>query len=228
LRGHGKSEGRRAHVDNFKQYYQGLSEVINFLKVEFRPEKYALMGHSMGALIICGYLADYVRDDFYPSLCFITAPPIVLSGALGSIFNYSPLSLVQWLASISASVELAGLVDLSYLSHDARVREQYIHDDLNALKLHTKLALELVKSAKEVYRKPLRVKCPAVCAIGSADRVVSVNAVRDYFGQVEKGFLLKIFDGAYHELHNEVGKYREPYFAFLKEIFRDVFYPRND
>ncbi len=224
LRGHGKSEGRRAHVDSFRQYYQDLATVINYLKVEFRPEKYSIIAHSMGALIACGYMAGHVRDDFYPSLVFISSPPIVLPGAMGKIIDYSPISFIQWLSSFSSSVELGGLVDLNGLSHDARVSEQYAHDDLNAIKLHTKLVLELARNAKEVFSRPIRIKCPAVCVVGSEDKIVSVNAIKEYFTRIEKGFLLKIFEGAFHELHNEIAKYREPYFEFLKDMFRDVFY----
>ena len=41
---------------------------------------------------------------------------------------------------------------------------------------------------------------------------------------VEKVFRLKILKDAYHEIHNEVEKYRKPYFDYLKTVLLDCVY----
>ena len=226
LRGHGKSGGKRAYVDSFKDYYEDLFEILEFLRTEYKPMKYSIIGHSMGALIAAGFLEKFVRDDFYPSLVFLSSPPILVGGIAGKIVEFTPIKFLESLSKFPFSYELPDMVNINFLSHDARIHEQYLHDDLNCLKLHTKLILNLVLSSKEVFSKPIRPKCPAVCIVGSEDKVVNVNAIEEYFNQLEKGFHLKIFEGAFHEVHNEISKYREPYFEFIKETFKEVFYNR--
>lgn len=38
-----------------------------------------------------------------------------------------------------------------------------------------------------------------------------------YFTEVEKNAQLKVFEGGYHELHNEIEKYRQPYINYLRQ-----------
>ena len=49
----------------------------------------------------------------------------------------------------------------------------------------------------------------------------------EYFTTVDKSFQLKVFDGAYHEIHNEIEKYRKPYFDHLKTVFNEVLFSKT-
>jgi alpha-beta hydrolase superfamily lysophospholipase len=60
-------------------------------------------------------------------------------------------------------------------------------------------------------------KCPGFVIVGSSDLIVSAKAIEDYFSNVETGFKMKVITGGYHELHNEIEKYKRPYLEFLKE-----------
>jgi len=224
LRGHGRSTGKRAYIDDFALYMEDLKEIIHFLEEKYRMDRYIIFGHSMGALISCAFIQNYVEDSRYPERFIINAPPCGADGLLGKIVKILPPSFFKGACEIPYSIPIGGLVDLEHLSHDPHTKEEYLKDDLNSLKLQSKLIFELMKTAQETFARPLRSKCPSYITLGRADRVVGSKDVIDYFTNVDKSFNFKIFDGAYHEIHNEIEKYRKPYFDHLKTIFGEVLY----
>lgn len=216
LRGHGKSTGKRAYIDNFSQFYDDLNQVIRFVFEKYKAQDYILFGHSMGALITAGFVqrAQYKKA---PSCVFLSAPPAGVRDPLGRLLIWSPSFISKSISNIPISVPLKGLVDLKKLSHDGRVYQSYLSDENNCLSLHTKLLLQMIKEAKSVFSRPLRCSASLYVAWGSDDQVISPAALRDYFSYLEKGAKTLEIEGGYHELHNEIEKYRELYFEFVKD-----------
>lgn len=227
LRGHGRSTGRRAYVENFSLYMEDLKEIVQFLKDKYRMEKHVLFGHSMGALITCAYIQNHVEEKNYPVRLIVNAPPVGAEGILGTLVKVLPQNVLQMFCNIPVTYPLANLVDLRYLSHDPRVKDDYIKDDLNCLKLESKLIFELMKTAQSTFSRPLRSKCPSFVTVGDSDRIVGHTDTIKYFTNVDKSFNLKVFEGAYHEIHNEIEKYRKPYFEHLKSIMNEALMRTN-
>jgi alpha-beta hydrolase superfamily lysophospholipase len=224
LRGHGKSEGKRTHINSFKDYTHDLGEVVEFLQESYSLNRYVLMGHSMGALVTASYMQNEVKEDCYPEKVFLSAPPVAGKGMLGKAFSLAPVKFLQGLKNLPLTMPISGLLDLSKLSHDPRVYEVYITDELNSLKVHTKLFLELLAEARDVFSRPLRIKCDSYCAVGTHDGLVEAKSVIEYFECIEKSTKLFKVDGGYHELHNEIEKYKGPYLQFLKNSLMNSIY----
>ncbi|MAX65503.1 MAG: alpha/beta fold hydrolase [Bacteriovoracaceae bacterium] len=217
LRGHGRSSGKRGHIDSFQEYSEDLKEVLDYLHLEYEMDKYVLFGHSMGGLITASFMQNTVSKHLYPQKVFLSGPAVAGAGCLGKLFQFTPLPFIGTLSNIPFSVALEGLLDISKLSHDPRVYENYIQDPLNTLKIQTKLFFELLKESKKVFSRPLRIECDLFCAVAMSDALVDSEAVVEYFTSIEKNSTLYKATGAYHEIHNEIEKYREPYFKFLKD-----------
>lgn len=228
LRGHGRSSGEKAYISNFEQYYQDLDDCIRYLKEKYHMKDYILFGHSMGALITCGYAKKYLANPdeeiLLPKGIIVNAPPVAFPGALGKVVAMISDSVVGKLASFKASLPLGGLVDLKHLSHRPEVAQEYVEDKYNHLKLHTKLLLELVNASRDVFSSSLGVNIPVTCSYGSKDGIVSPEAIAKYFKEIMPEATLKVIDGAYHEIHNELDKYRVPYFEFLKASISSLIY----
>lgn len=222
LRGHGRSTGRRAYVEDFGLYMEDLKEIVQFLKDKYRMERHVLFGHSMGGLITCAYIQNYVEEANYPVRLIVNAPPVGAEGILGTLVKILPQNILQLACDIPFTVPLKNLVDLKYLSHDPRVKEDYINDELNSLKLESKLIFELMKTSQRTFSRPLRSKCPSYVTIGDSDRIVGSRELIEYFSTVDKSFNLRVFEGAYHEIHNEIEKYRKPYFDHLRTIMNEA------
>lgn len=221
LRGHGLSMGEDAYIHDFQDFILDLDQIIAYLKSRYRMTKYSLFGHSMGALITASFMQRQVKSDFYPEKVFLNAPPVGFGGPGGIAVKLGPHSLFSLLAKSPLSVRLGGLVDLNFLSHDPLTAKRYKDNSKNHLTLHTKLVLEMVKCSGETFSRPLNVTCPAFVTVGSDDGIVCPKSLIDYFTHIEKSFHLKVFDGAFHEIHNEIEKYRVPYFEHIKDCLLD-------
>lgn len=222
LRGHGRSLGAAATINDFNQYREDLQDILSFLRERYKMDQFVLFGHSMGALITAGFIQNFRNHEDQPKLVYLNAPAAGFPPPLGMIHDNVSGAIFSKLASLNASIRLGGTVDLGYLSHDPQVKERYINDPLNALKLHSKLLLQLAADAKKTFSKPLNPTCPAFASWGSGDRVVSPEHLRQYFSNVEHEFQTKEFEGAYHEIHNEIEKYRLPYFEYLTSCLKQA------
>ncbi|MFP5386678.1 MAG: alpha/beta fold hydrolase [Bacteriovoracia bacterium] len=216
LRGHGRSGGKKGWVEDFHHFVKDLQSVIDYLKVDFSMTNYTLFGHSMGGLVTAAYVQNMASKDFYPEKVFLSSPAVAGAGLLGHAFKMAPMIVFDGLTR-APSLPLTGVLDLKRLSHDSRVYESYVKDELNQLKIHSKLFFELLKMGRDVFSRPLRVECPLFVSIGTEDGLVHSKLVIAYFTKVEKSAQLKIVEGGYHELHNEVEKYKKPYLNFLRQ-----------
>jgi acylglycerol lipase len=215
LRGHGRSGGKRAWVNDFHDFTKDLQSVIDYLKKDFSMTNYTLFGHSMGGLITAAYLQNDAKKEFYPDKVFLSSPAVAGPGIMGQAFALAPMLLFDGLIKVP-TLPLQGILDLKKLSHDSRVYESYVKDELVQLKVHSKLFFEILKMGREVFSRPLRAECPLFVSIGTEDGLVHPKLLINYFTNVEKSAQLKIIKGGYHELHNEVEKYRKPYLNFLR------------
>lgn len=222
LRGHGKSQGEKAYVTNFDYFAKDLEFLISYLRDKYDAKKIILFGHSMGALITLGYIQSTRTHDDLIKGVVVNAPPLGFPGALGKVVDKLSQSIITKLASYKASIPLGGLVELAYLSHDKKIKEAYLKDELVLLKLHTKLLLEMVRYSKMVVSRPINSPVPLYCSYGSEDGIVSTQALEDYFSDIEEKASVFKVNGAYHEVHNEVERYREPYFEYLRETIRGL------
>lgn len=217
VRGHGGSEGKRAYVNNFDDFCQDLGEIIKYLKNEYNCNRYFLFGHSMGGLITARFMQNFVDKNFYPEKVYLSSPPVAAPGVMGEVFHYGPHFFINSLKKLPFSIPLKGTLDLKKLSHDMRVYEQYIKDPKNILAIESKLLFEIVNASKETFARPLRINCELYVSIGTEDKLVSPNHLIHYFTEVEKNAKLNKTKGGYHELHNEIEKYRRPHMEFMKE-----------
>ena len=216
LRGHGRSGGKKAWVEHFGDFAKDLDAVIQYFKKNFGLKDYVLFGHSMGGLIVSDYMQNHVKEDLYPEKVFLSSPAVAAPGLMGPVFSNAPKFILESLTKLP-TLPVAKVLDLRKLSHDSRVYESYIKDEHTQLKIHTKLYLEVTKASRDVFSRPLRIKCPLFCAIGTEDALVHPGLMIKYFTEIEKNAQLNVFEGGYHELHNEIEKFKNPYLNYLRQ-----------
>lgn len=216
LRGHGRSGGRPGFVEDFRDFFRDLDAVVDYLRREFNLKDYVLFGHSMGALITAGYMQNVVKPDQYPEKVFLASPVVGAPGVAGPLVAGAPSMLLDLLCK-TPTLPLGGVLNLRKLSHDSRVYDAYLKDEFTQKKIQTKLLFEILRLSREVFSRPLRVECELFVATATADAIVNPALAEEYFAEVEKCAQVRVFDGAYHELHNEVDKWRKPYIQFLRQ-----------
>lgn len=74
-RGHGRSEGKRGHVDQFQYYINDLTELIYIAREEQGINKVSLLGHSLGGVISLQYAVEGFNQDHLDGL--ILSSPVL-------------------------------------------------------------------------------------------------------------------------------------------------------
>jgi len=89
------------------------------------------------------------------------------------------------------------------LSHDPEVGRKYVNDALVHNKISLRLFFELYESGIFALRNIYKINHPFLLMHGTADTITSPRASKNYVLNTSKRTRLKLWDGQYHELHNE-------------------------
>lgn len=205
LPGHGRSDGRRGHIKNFAQTDEMIDILLNECRKTFPGVPLFLNGHSLGGGIVLDYI---IRKDPRISGAIVTSPWLILS--------FEPDASKVKLAGIIKNIfpglsQPSGLV-VDYISHDQKIVEAYRNDPL----IHSKISVSLFHSAMSAAKNSLenaaRLKIPLLLMHGTDDHICSSEGSREFASKTNMAEL-KLWDGGYHELHNDL--YRHEVFNYI-------------
>jgi len=210
-RGHGKSEGKRGHIDRFDEYINDLSMMIDKASDGIPPEmKLFLLGHSMGGLIVLNYVEKYPdRVDAViassPGLAPADKIPVI-KGSLGKLMS-----------SIWPSLSFDNELDPDNLSHDRDVVAAYVKDPLVHRRITARWFTEYLKAMEETVNSGERIRIPLLLQVAGADRIVDPITSKNFFNTIgSSDKTLHFYDGLYHEIYNEKDSNRKRVLADLE------------
>ena len=195
--GHGKSGGEREMIVRFEDFIEPLMSYQKMVN-GWHPEKpIFIYGHSLGGLITSFHLLDH-QADFKGAI--ISAPAVKVPD------NISPMVIAigKVLSTIAPKAGLIGL-DTSYLSHDKAVVDTYNADPLVFHgKMPARLSAEMLRAMSRVTAEAGKITLPLFILQGAGDKIVDpAGAPMLYEKASSKDKTLKIYEGLYHEVHNE-------------------------
>jgi alpha-beta hydrolase superfamily lysophospholipase len=205
LPGHGRSDGRRGYIKNYAQVGEMIDILINTCKKTFPGVPVYIYGHSLGGGIVLEYL---LRRNPKIKGAIVTSPWLRLS--------FEPAKAKMVMASIMKNI-LPGLIQpsgltVSHISHDEAIVEKYKADPL----VHGKISVSLFYAAMSAARYSLdhasELKIPILLMHGADDQICSPGGSLEFASKTNMAEL-KIWEGGYHELHNEL---------FKEEVFRYI------
>ncbi|MDY0099059.1 MAG: alpha/beta hydrolase [Bacteroidales bacterium] len=195
LPGHGLSEGRRGHIRDYFLLDEIIDTMINECR-KFFPEVPAfLYGHSLGGGIVLNYL---LNNDSSVNGAIVTSPWLKLT--------FEPSKSKVMLAGIIKNVlpgftQRSGL-DVSHLSQNREIVEKYVSDPLVHDRISAGLFHGAMQAASNVLQNAARLKKPVLLMHGNSDQICSPDGSREFSSATEMAELM-IWEGGYHELHNE-------------------------
>lgn len=202
-RGHGKSGGRRGHVDRFSQYVDDLKTFINIVKKREGTDKtFFLFGHSMGGLITARLVEEYPQ---------MVRGLMLSSAALEPNREPPPLTarMGAFLSRHIPKFTMTNEIDPVFLSHDKTVIKRYIEDKLVHNKISARLLMEMAHAMETVFEKASEVKIPVLVMHAGDDHLISLNGSRRLYRELgSEDKKLIVFEGFYHDLVNEVDRIR--------------------
>jgi alpha-beta hydrolase superfamily lysophospholipase len=205
LPGHGRSDGRRGNIKSYRLLEEMINIMIDSCRKTFPGIPVYLYGHSLGGGIVLDYI---LRVNPRISGAIVTSPWLRLA--------FEPPKVKVMMATAMKNL-LPGLVqpsglNVSHISHDEAVIENYKSDPL----VHDKISLSLfncaMSAAKYSLEHAAELKIPTLIIHGSDDQINSYSGSRE-FAEKSGKVQFRIWEGGYHELHNEV---------FKNEVFRYI------
>ncbi|KAI8803019.1 Alpha/Beta hydrolase protein [Cladochytrium replicatum] len=205
LRGHGRTvlygpnkekKGQLGNTGsaNFADVLKDLRDVTARVKVQGVP--HFAFGHSMGALITLMYAQKFPED---------------ITGALtnGAPVDANSTAILKigagLLSFLLPNLEIASGLDSNLLTHSVEEVEKYKADPYVHGKITPRTAQGLFSGGSDLLKHPETFNVPMLLTIGSEDRICRPSGVQSLFDKLSvQDKSIKIFDGLYHECHNEL------------------------
>lgn len=207
LRGHGKSEGKRGDTPDFNAFINDLDVFLASIP-NFWDTPHFLYGHSLGAILVTAY--ELKRK---PDLTGLICSGIALHNALEG--QTLKLTMVRTLGNLLPHVTLASGLDPRMLSRDPLVVKNYTDDPLVHDRTSLGFASEMLKTITWIWENGKDIRSPMLLMHGGEDRLAYPSSSTELAQLIQSDRTVKIWDGLYHEIHNEPEK--EQVLEFLVE-----------
>ena len=197
LRGHGNTPGQRGHIPSLEVVMSDIDLLVAEAQRRFPGKPVFLYGHSLGGLLVLNFV---LRRK--PQLVgVITSAPGLRSPLLDQRLK---VLLSKALGAFLPTISLPTGLDVALLSHDPEVVRTYQSDPLVHDQATLGTAKALIRSIEYVDRHAAEFLLPLLVIHGSADQLVYVSGSQALVQRIPSS-TLKLWDGLYHETHNEIG-----------------------
>jgi alpha-beta hydrolase superfamily lysophospholipase len=207
LPGHGRSDGRRGNIKSYTLTREMLDKLIYENNKTFPGIPLFLYGYNIGGGIVIEYILKRKPDI---AGAILSSPFLKLSVKSPKIKHISDRFLSWLYPSFTQKSE----IDITHFSHDPGFVEKYKNDPL----MQNDISVSLYNSALEAGAYSLqnadKLKVPVLVMHGSDDTVTSPEASREFVSKTSMAEL-KIWEGGYHELHNET--FKEDVFTYVSD-----------
>lgn len=197
LRGHGRSEGAWAYVDDFEDYLRDVDALTEDTHSRYPECPLFLFGHSMGGTIA--------------ALWSITrCPPLqglIFSSPAARLWQDSNLTLNLMMQLLNRIVPKMATIPLrAYeISRDPTVVRDYDRDPLVYRGgVRVRMGYALARAARRLRERADEIKVPLLILQGTADRLVHPEgAFLLYQKALSQDKALRLYEGLYHETLHE-------------------------
>ena len=198
LRGRGKSEGERFYVENVAEYVSDVAGVVRIAKSRDAGVPVFLLGHSAGGVVSSVYalenqaeLAGFICESFAFQ---VPAPGFALAAIKG-------------LSHLAPRLPVLKLKNEDF-SRDPKAVEALNNDPLTAHEVQPAITVAALVRADERLREefPL-ITLPILIMHGTEDKATICHGSEFFHKTVgSKDKTLKLYEGHYHDLLNDIGK----------------------
>jgi alpha-beta hydrolase superfamily lysophospholipase len=198
LRGRGRSDGERFYVEDVADYVADVANVVTLAKSRYPGLPVFLLGHSAGGVVSSVYvlenqagLAGFICESF----AFQVPAPGFALAAIKGVSHFAPRLPVLKLKNED-------------FSRDPKAVEALNHDPLTANEVQPAITVAALVRADERLREefPL-ITLPLLIMHGTEDKATVCHG-SEFFHQTagSKDKTLKLYEGHYHDLLNDIGK----------------------
>lgn len=197
-RGHGKSGGPILYAPSYEHMRKDIDSHIQHTRERFPGAPLVIYGHSMGGSLVLSWLFSRKPDV----ACAIASSP-----GLGSGTPQPPLKILfgRIMSRIIPTLVIPTGFPMTGLSHDPEVEARSKADPTCREGISVRLGLEIL-AAGDWIRAQKSVSVPLLIMQGTVDKFVDPQMTITFTKELSGDVTLKVWDGLYHELHNETEK----------------------
>jgi acylglycerol lipase len=206
-RGHGKSPGKRGHINDWSEYREDVRAFLEQVRQKFPKRRLFLYGHSLGALIVAEYNLHHWHGI---AGLIVSGIPLQPTGAAKPHLVF----MAKMLSRIWPTLTLPLDVDGSKLSRDAAIARAYETDPLVHHKASTQWGAEALRAIDRVRERAADIRLPILILHGGNDQVNDVEGSKELFEKISSADKeIRIYPDGAHEPHNDLDR---------EQVARDV------
>jgi len=200
LRGHGKSEGERLYVDKFGEYVEDVARLVNIARSREPGLPVFVLGHSAGGVVATIYALEHQRE---------------IAGLICESFAHEvpapdfALAILKGISHIAPHAHVLKLDNRDF-SRDPVFVEKMDKDPLIPHEAYPSLTVaEMVRADERLKKEFPSIKLPVLILHGTADKATKPHGSQLFYdraGSTDKA--LKLYEGHFHDLLNDVDKER--------------------
>jgi alpha-beta hydrolase superfamily lysophospholipase len=205
-RGHGRSAGKRGHAAGYAVLLAEIAQLLIECERHYPDRPVVLYGHSMGGNLLLNYV---LRRNPDIAAAVVSAPHIQLTQRANPLL----ILLARIVRLVYPAFTQSNTLNLNDLCRDPQVvraveQDPYYHD-----RISVELAISLLRAGDYLNAFAGEVKTPLLLLHGTEDHITDPRATARLAGRLQGPVDLKLWEGLYHELHNEPE--REAVFDFV-------------
>ncbi len=196
-RGHGRSTGKRGHIDAFDDYVRDFDATVAHATRRWPELPVFALGHSNGGLIVLHHALAFPES---------IAGYAVTSPFLGFAVDVKPTKAAfgHVMSRVWPSFSVPNDVDPSVLSHDERVVEKYRRDPLVLRTTTGRWYTETRRAQKRLLERAGEIERPCLFLVAGTDELADPASSEEVFDRLgAKHREMDVFPNLRHELLNE-------------------------
>lgn len=198
LRGRGRSDGERFYVEHVADYVSDVAGTIKIAKGRNPGLPVFLLGHSAGGVVSSTYVLEN-QAELTGFICESFAFQVPAPGFA--------LAAIKGLSHVAPRLPVLKLKNEDF-SRDAKVVEALNNDPLTANEVQPAITVAaLVRADERLHDEFPLITLPVLIMHGTDDKATVCRGSQFFYDTAgSKDKTLKLYEGHYHDLLNDVGK----------------------
>lgn len=200
LRGHGRSEGVRVHIDSFEEYTSDLGLFLGRVRQREPGKPLFLLGHSMGGAIVTLFTLEK-KPDIQGMV--LSAPAL----KPGADVSKALIATTKVVGGILPNLKVLELDPKKFSRDPAVVKENETDPLIFQEGGPARTASRLLGALNTLSERMQEVAVPVLAMHGTADLITDPEGSKGLVQQARStDKTLKLYDGLYHDLLHEPEK----------------------
>ena len=200
LRGHGKSDGSRGHVDSWAQWVDDAAAFVAHVESQTEGEVVPL-GHSFGGTVMLSTVRAQKLPPARTRRFIVSSPALRLRVKVPAWKS----SLASVASTLVPRLAMDNEVNPGSVSRIPEVVEAYRADPLVHSRISSRLYAEWTNAATENLERAGEINIPFLILAGSDDPLIDPAGSEELHRRTPNTSTLNMLDGRYHEPFNDLG-----------------------